>query len=441
MMRKRSVWFPTVWVFLLVGQLGQIGQIEQARAEDANSAFHVDLPTAVTRALQENPDVQAKRHALGLAKGRVQQAELLFQVNPLISIEADYRNRRFRESTGRSTTDATVLLLQEVEIAGQRGHRRRAATTHLAYAERVIVNAERLLQLAVMRAFYELLAAQERIQAQQRILQTREALLRAGHERFAGEDISVLEFDTLQLDTDQARTRLLTRKQERVLAEKQLQLLLGPGVENPLVAVGDLFKVSAHYSLPEPLPLREELMACALEHRPDYQAARLKVATREAELRLAQANRIPNISLGPMYKLDDEDQVVGGALTIPLPLFNRNTHAITAALANVEIARRELQARTLAVRHEVAAASEHLRLALQQRAVYGKNYRDKLAQSENFTQQAYEAGEVSIFEFSVALERLTQARSRGLDAALSALQASAELAAQLAFRCLDTVHK
>ncbi len=435
MMRKPSVLCLTVWVFLLVGQ------IETGRAEEADSTFHVDLPTAVARALQENPEVQAKRHALGLAKGRVQQAELLFQANPLVSIEAGYRNRRFREPTGRSTTDAAVLLLQEVEIAGQRRHRRQAAATNMAYAERVIADAERLLQLEVMRAFYELLAAQERIQAQQHIVQTREALLRVGRERFAREDISVLERDTLQLDTDHARTRLLSREQEHVLAEKRLLLLLGPGVENLLVAVGDLFSIPAQYSLPDPLPSRQELTACALEHRPDYQAVRLKVATREAELRLARANRIPNISLGPMYKLDDEDQVVGGALTIPLPLFNRNTHEITAAMANVEIARQELQARTIAVRHEVVAASARLQLAEQQRAVYGENYLDKLTQSEDFMHQAYAAGEVSIFEFSVALERLTQARSRGLDAALTALQASAELAAQLAFRCLDTDHK
>jgi len=435
MMRKHCVWFPTVWLFLLVGQIGQ------ARAKDANSALHLDLPTAVTRALQKNPEVQATRHALGLAQGRVQQAELLFQTNPLISVEANYRNRRFRESTGRSTADATVQLLQEVEIAGQRGHRRQAAAKHLEYAERVITNAERLLRREVMRGFYELLAAQERIQAQQHTLQTRETILFAGRERYAGEDISVLEFDTLQLDTDQARARLLNRKQEHVLAEKHLRLLLGPGVGKPLVAVGDLFSLPAQHSVPEPLPSREELMVCALEHRPDYQAARLKVTTREAELDLARANRVPNISLGPLYKFDDEDQVVGGALTIPLPLFNRNAHAITAALANVENARQQLQARTLAVRHNVVAAFERLQLALQQRAVYGKTYRDKLGQSENFTQQAYEAGEVSIFEFSVTLERLTQARSRGLDAALSALQASAELAAQLAFRCLDTVHR
>ncbi len=435
MMRKQCVWFPTVWVFLLVGQIGQ------ARAEDAKSAMYLDLPAAVKRALLDNPEVQAKRHTLGLAKGRVQQAELLFQTNPLVSIEAHYRNRRFREPSGRSTTDATVLLLQEVEIAGQRGHRRQAAATHLVYAERVITNAERLLQREVMRAFYKLLAAQERIQSQQHILQTRETLVLAGRERYAEEDISVLEFNALQLDTDQAHARLLSRKQEHVLAEKQLRLLLGPGVGKALVAVGDLFSIPAQYSVPEPLPPQEELMACALEHRSDYQAARLQVTTREAELDLARANRIPNISLGPMYKFDDEDQVVGGALTIPLPLFNRNAPAITAALANVEIARQELQARTLAVQHEIIAASERLRLALQQRAVYGKNYRDKLTQSEDFTQQAYEAGEVSIFEFSVALERLTQARSRGLDAALSALQASAELDAQLAFRCLNTVHK
>ena len=119
-MRKQCVWFPTVWVFLLVGQIGQ------PRAEDENSVMLLDLPTAVTTALLDNPEVQAKRRTLGLAKGRVQQAELLFQTNPLVSIETDYRNRRFREPSGRSTTDATVLLLQEVEIAGQRGHRRQA---------------------------------------------------------------------------------------------------------------------------------------------------------------------------------------------------------------------------------------------------------------------------------------------------------------------------
>ena len=435
MIQKRWALFTLVWTVLLVGQ------ITQGAAEETDAPLRVNLPTALGLALQGNPDMQAKRHALGLAEGRVQQSELVFQENPRVSIEADYRNRRFRAPTGRSTADAAVSLLQEVEIAGQPGHRRQAAASHLSHTEWRIADAERLLRLEVMQVFYELMAVQERIQAHQDILETRRALLQVGRERYAQEDISVLELNTLRLDTDEARTRLLASEQERVHAEKRLRLLLGLEGGKPLVVVGDLMKVSRLEAPPDPLPSQAELIACALEHRPDYHAARLKVETREAELRLAQANRMPNVSLGPMYKLDNEDQVVGGVLTIPLPLFNRNMHAITAAVAEVEMARQELESRTLTVRHEVAAAYAHLELARQHRAAYGTDYFDALTQTGDFTRRAYEADEMSIFELSVALERLTQSRSRAVYTALTVLQARATLAARLAFRCLDMNHE
>ena len=432
MRQTRWVLLASVWTFLLTGQVAPGG------AQETPAAVRVDLPTALGLALRENPDLRAKRHTLGLAEGRVQQSALLFQENPRVSIEADYRNRRFRAPTGRSTADAAVSVLQEIEIAGQAAHRRQAAASHLSYTERVIADAERLLQLEVMRAFYELLAIQESIQARQDSLETRDALLQAGRERYAQEDISVLDLNALRLDTDEARARLLAGEQERVRAEQQLRLLLGLGVEQPLVALGDLFAASRLDARPDPLPSQAELIACALEHRPDYQAARRKVETREAELRLVRANRLPNIALGPMYKLDNEDQVVGGALTIPLPLFNRQTHAITAATAQVEMARQELTSRTLSVRHEVAAAYAGLQLARQQRAVYGTDYFATLAQTGEFTRRAYEAGELSIVELSAALERLGQSRSRALATAVSVLQARATLAARLAFRCLGT---
>ena len=435
MRHTRWMLLASVWTFLLAGQITPGG------AEETHAALRVDLPTALGLALRENPDLQAKRHALGLAEGRVQQSELLFQENPRVSIEADYRNRRFRAPTGRSTADAAVSVLQEIEIAGQPAHRRQAAASHLSYTEWRIADAERLLQLEVMRAFYALLAIQESLQARRDSLETRAALFQAGRERYAQEDISVLELNALRLDIDEARARLLADHQERALAVQQLGLLLGLGVEKPLVAVGDLFAASRLDALPDPLPSQAELIACALEHRPDYQAARRKVETREAELRLARANRLPNIALGPMYKLDNEDQVVGGALTIPLPLFNRQTHAITAATAKVEMARQELKSRTLSVRHEVAAAYAGLRLARQQRAVYGTAYFATLAQTGELTRRAYEAGELSLVELSAALERLGQSRSRALATATAALQARATLAARLAFDCLDKNHE
>lgn len=265
--------------------------------------------------------------------------------------------------------------------------------------------------------------------AQRQVLSTQDALLRAGRERFERGDISVLELDTLRLDRDRAQSDLLSREGEKVSTETQLRVLLGLAEEVPVVAVGNLLAPSLAQAERDKLPLREDLVTCALERRPDLQATHLNLEVREAELRLAQVRRIPNISLGPLYKLDNEDQVVGGAIAVPLPLFNRNEQEIATALANLAIARTELEARKRAVRQEIAAAHARVRLAEERIAPYGTVYVDNLQQSTTFTRKAYESGEMSIFEFSVTQDRLAQTRFRYLDAVLAYLQAAAELRA------------
>jgi len=399
-------------------------------------SLSLTLTSVIEQALQNNPDLKAKRHTLGIALGRVQQAEQVFQDNPRLSVDADSRHRKFSTPTGRSATDVEVRLLQEIEIAGQPRHRREAATKNLAQAEWSVADAERRLRLEVTQAFYELLALQEKIAAQKQVLATQEELLQAGLTRFERGDISVLELDTLRLDRDRAQNDLVNRENERVLAETRLHLLLGLADSALLTAVGTLPVPATSQGKDKLLPV-ETLETCASEQRPDLKAAQLASETREAELHLAQARRIPNIALGPLYKLDNKDQVIGGTLSLPLPLFNRNQPEITTALANLEVSRTELAARERMVRQEVHAAYTRLQLAEQRLAPYGKTYLDNLTQSVAFAQKAYEAGEINIFEFSSALDRFGQTRLRYLDAALAYLQAAAELDAQSSFHCLD----
>ncbi|MBI3303362.1 MAG: TolC family protein [Deltaproteobacteria bacterium] len=405
-------------------------------AESGEPALLLDLPAALEQALRENPELQAKRQALGTAQGRVQQAELLFQENPRLSVDADARHRKFSAPTGRSAADVEVRLLQEIEIAGQRGYRREAAAKNLAQAEWSVADAERLLRLEVTQAFYDLLALQEKIAAQRQVLATQEALLQAGLTRFDRGDISVLELDTLRLDRDRAQNDLMSRENEKVLAETRLRLLLGLAEPTPLTASGALSAPAIDQGKDRLLPL-ETLETCAFAQRPDLKVARLALETREAELRLAQARRIPNIALGPLYRLDNEDQVIGGTLVVPLPFFNRNQQEIATALANLGVSRTELAARERTIRQEVHAAYTRVQLAERRLAPYGKSYLDNLGQSAAFAQKAYEAGEITIFEFSVVLDRLVQTRFRYLDAVLAYLQATVELDARLSFSCTD----
>ena len=379
----------------------------------------LDLPTALQQAMRDNPEIKAKRHALGIAHGRAEQAGLLFQHNPRFAVETE------TQTSNGSGTSVEFSLVQEFEIGGQRGYRSEAAAKNLVQAQFAITDAERLLRLEVTQAFYNLLALQQSLADLREVLATQEILLQTAEKRFAREDITVLELSTLRLDRDQVRNDLAGKMRERAMVENELRRLLGLDRDGALVAAGSLSSFLTRQS--GIVPDRQKVQACSLANRADLNAAKLAVEVRDAELRLAQARRIPNISLGPRYKRDSNQNVVGGEIGIPLPFYNRNQEEIATALANQNISKTELEGRTLSVKQQLEATYTKLALAIERMETYGRNYLGDLEKMLALSRKAYESGEMSIFEFSVARDRLTQARSRTLEAALAYMQALAEL--------------
>jgi cobalt-zinc-cadmium efflux system outer membrane protein len=390
---------------------------------DTNAAeLSLDLPAALQYALRENPELKAKRHTLGVARARAQQAGLLLQHNPRFSVEME------TPASGKASTSVELNLLQEFEIAGQRGYRHAAAAKNLAQAQLAVADAERLLGLEVTQAYYQLLAVQQLITDLKEVLTVQENLLDSGQKRFAREDISVLELNTLRLDRDNVRSELANKMHVRVLIEKQLRQLIGFQENGSLTVSGDLLDLLTKTS--RTLPDRQTIIACVVASRPDVKAAKLAVEVREAELRLAQARRIPNISIGPRYKRDSNENLFGGDIAIPLPLFDRNQEEVATALANQNVSRAELEGRLLTAKQDIDAPYSKLAVAQETVDSYGKTYSEEIEKMVALTRKAYESGEMTIFEFSVTRDRFTQARARSLDAALAFIQAVAELEAQ-----------
>lgn len=379
----------------------------------------LQLQTALRYALQENPDIKVKRHALGIAEARARQAGLVFQHNPRFSVEVE------TPTSGNAETAVELNLQQELEIAGQRAYRSAAAAKNLAQARLSLADAERLLRLEVTQTYYQLLALQQAITDLKEVLATQEALLQTAQKRFAREDISVLELNTLRLDRDQVQDQLATKLRERLSMEKQLRTLLGFKEDGSFWLSGNLLELSA--GTKPALPDRQALYTCILANRPDINAAKLAVEARDAELRLAQARRVPNISFGPRYKRENDHNIVGGEISVPLPFFNRNQEEIASALANQNVSRAELEGRMLAAKQEIDSAYTRLALARETAESYGISYLGDLEKMLALTRKAYESGEMSIFEFSVTRDRFTQARARSLDAALTYVKVLAEL--------------
>ncbi len=82
------------------------------------------------------------------------------------------------------------------------------------------------------------------------------------------------------------------------------------------------------------------------ERRPDLIALQLGYASQEAKLRAAVLGQFPALTLGPNYASDTARvQTIGPAVTVGLPIFNRNRGAIAIERATREQLRAEYEAR------------------------------------------------------------------------------------------------
>jgi len=151
-----------------------------------------------------------------------------------------------------------------------------------------------------------------------------------------------------------------------------------------------------------------DLKGLALAKRPDIRALEAEKGKGDAEISLAQAERIPNITAGIGYQREntaievagnavkDRDNLVGLKVSIPIPLFDRNQAGIREAKARKGSAEsRYLFARKV-VEREVEGAYARLTTAEKSVSIYARDIIPQLEENLKLVQEAYRLGEVGI---------------------------------------------
>jgi len=414
-----------VIVFLIVG----LTALDALAIEFQLQELH--LEEAISQALQNNPKLAAEKEKLRIDRERLAQAKRPFQKNPELTLEANHRQRKFSSPSGKTGIDFELILLQEIEISGQGMHRISTADFRLKAAKWRVADNERRLRLQVKHLFYELLTLQEKMKVQEQRFLLHKDLFNVGRRRFEQEDISILEIDTLRFDRDQAHDDLKKIEEEKFEIEDEMRVLLALGKGDTLLALGELANLNSQ-NKGEGLAF-ETVENCALQHRPDLKVAQAALSAQEAALFLAKSRSTPNLSLGPLFKIDNEDQIIGASFNIPLPFFNRNQEEVTEAKVHFDITKKALASKKLEIERDVAAIYRHLNLAKERFELFEENYLEHITKRMTLPKRAYDAGEISIFEFSIAQTRLTEAHFRYLNTQLKLLTARADLDAQLVY--------
>ena len=375
-------------------------------------AIKLDLETAVKLALEKNLELKAKREELGIAEGRLIKSNLFLQQNPELEGELEkFKITRGEPEFGRNHTNYGFSLSQEFEVGGQSTHRREAAQRNLDKVKFEISDSERTLRFRIAEIFLKLLSTQAKVKQGELIVDLRARLYEASKTRLSLGDIPAIQLVVPELELNRAKSELIASQREYEELLFRLKTELAVEKDEAIELIGDLTRP------PFSAPL-DGLLKGAVERRPDLIAFEREKKISEAEELLTRAERIPNIKLGAFYNREKQDgaYILGGRISIPIPIWDRKQAELREALARKSIANLNYINRRQALGREIQAAFAKFRLAERDLSLYPEGTLKKLDESLDLYQRAYQERAIDLADTILFQNQVIEARLKFLDA-------------------------
>lgn len=337
-----------------------------AKYVDRQTGYRVE--DLVKIATERNPELLAARQDIIIAQGRIVQAGL--RPNP--SVNYDATNDRAFGAEGEGGFGLSYL--HPIELGGKRGKRLEVAALELEQAQAGLAFRDRQLQVDTKSQYAEALAAVENLRAIEQLRQVDEGMLRLTQARLNEGDVPKLDVNLVRVEVNRLRAQQLQFENRLRAALLRLRTLSGMDADEVLKLRGEL-----QAQLIELTP--QAAAQLAWENRQDLKAAKIAEEVAAADIRLANAQVVPDItpfvgyrreratfgavSLGRAFhstgliaggSLSDTDKLLSFGVSVQLPFFNRNQGAIQQAAGRLTQARRIREFVELTVKRDVAIA-------------------------------------------------------------------------------------
>jgi cobalt-zinc-cadmium efflux system outer membrane protein len=359
------------------------------------NVYPLTVDQAVNQALQNNPDLLARRLEVEVARGQLAKAQIPLIANPVMESFVSGKDRPPEEGGGKYTNYG-LKLSQEFEIAGQRGLRISLAEKELARLVLEIQDRERVLAFEVKEAFTRAQAAKGKKELTGQVVRLQEDLLHFTRLKFQAGEASAMEVNLAEVELSKSKKDLLLAEREGLESLLGLQALLGVPTDPSLNIEGELL------SDPLPFPDTGVIKKQTPSERPDLKAASLEIDKTKTALDLAQRSAIPNIVLGGFYNRDEMRNDLGVSLSISIPLFDRKQAEKKEAQARAAQARVTRVGLEMAVDREFREAANALTSSQKELALFKKEILDKSMENLALLNLAYREGKIGFFEVRVA---------------------------------------
>jgi cobalt-zinc-cadmium efflux system outer membrane protein len=403
------------------------------------------LQQALALALAHSPELAASAHGVWAAEGSVEQAGA--RPNPELEIEASefggWGTRRelagpewpsgvpgtprewhdlasavyaARQGAGEAGTrqgydaaQTTVSLGQSIELGGKRDKRQRVARAEARLAGWEYETKRLDVLTQTKKSFVDVLLAQGRLASAESLLLLAADLHKAAAERVQSGKVALLEETKAGIEVTSARIARDRARRELDTARNRLASAWGGTVPAFSEAGGALDKV-------RDAPLSKEL-ASVPDNLPEVARWQEQVAIANESLVLAQAGRLPdlNVSAGITRFEEDYSYAAKAAISMPLPIFNRNGGNIRAAEHLVTRAKYEQQAARLRATTDLVDAHNQLEATRTEALAIQADLLPGSQKAADAAQTAYREGKLDLLDTLDAKRTLGEAKARYLD--------------------------
>ena|SRR5579864_6950522 len=346
------------------GLAAQSGSSQQSHAviassrssqETQNQSVALGASTGLTLqqleklATVRNPTLAQAQAGIRAAQGRVRQTGLW--PNPTIGYSgSEIRGGSFGGG------EQGVFVQQQILLGGKLRLSQNIFKEEQKQAEAEADEQRLRVENGVRIAFYQSLAAQQMVELRGKLNDLAKEALDTTQQLFNVGQADQPDVLQAQVETDEAQLALVSAQQEQQRAWSVLAATVGQP-QMPLTPLrGDLENI--------PTLDTQETLVTILRDSPAIKIAQLGVARAQAELARAHREPVPDLALRVGYQQDRElleptgSNRVGGIgfaeVGVNIPLFNRNQGNITAAVSDVDCARREVERVALVLRQQAA---------------------------------------------------------------------------------------
>lgn len=332
-------------------------------------------------------------------------------------------NPDFISAYTRSEPRLNYSVSQLVELGGKRGRRIDVARNELRLTELDVDGALRALRHDVRAGYFNLALARNNYELGQQAVAQAKELADIARTRFEAGDIAQFEVLQANLGVDRATNDLDRVENAERIARAVLNQLLNRAPDAPLDQRDSLFVRLAPVSTPS-------LIGQALSQNVELRTVEQQIKTEESRLKLARAQRVPDLTLEPGVETLESAFPHPGfkmQVTVPLPIFNRGRGDIQKSSAMLEQFRAERDAARQRISAEIGRAALNLETARKQVEFYETKLLPEAERLRQLAIEAYQAGQTGLLSVIDATRNARDVRQAYLQALFDYQTALADL--------------